>query len=141
MSVIPLTIDGDNPTVVDKQDDFDPEGSRVLIAPLERTQLDPSDDSNVSYDLRVGAEYRNFREEGKKPLKHGESVILPAGGALIVQTLEFVHLPRSMFGIIAPKVTKLESGVSNTFSKVDPGYRGHLLISLFNLGKEPMKLS
>lgn len=31
-------------------------------------------------------------------------------------------------------------GLSSTYSKVDPGYNGHLLITLFNLGKTTVTL-
>ena len=62
------------------------------------------------------------------------------GKALIIQTEEFIHLPRNMYATIAPKVTLLENGLSTTFSKVDPGYNGHLLITLFNLGKRTVTI-
>lgn len=34
----------------------------------------------------------------------------------------------------------LQEGISNTLSKVDPGYQGHLLVTLFNLGKKNYEL-
>jgi len=45
-----------------------------------------------------------------------------------------------MYGTIAPKVSLLQQGLSTTFSKVDPGYPGNLLITLFNLGKTTVTL-
>ena len=65
---------------------------------------------------------------------------LSPGSAFIIQTEEYVHLPRRMYGTIAPKVSLLQQGLSTTFSKVDPGYPGHLLITLFNLGKTSVTL-
>jgi len=135
-----MTIDPPDQTVVDRQDDFNLDGHRLLIVGLDKEQLSSPNDSNVSYDLRVGAEYRDHREEGKRYLKNGDSLILRPGAALIVQTEEYIHLPKTMYGIIAPKVSKLEEGISNTFSKVDPGYHGYLLISIFNLGKSSIEL-
>jgi dCTP deaminase len=41
-----------------------------------------------------------------------------------------------MFAYIVPRVEWLQKGVSNTSSKVDPGYNGRLLITLFNLGQK-----
>src|SRR5260221_10743001 len=41
-----------------------------------------------------------------------------------------------MFGYIVPRVYWLQQGVCNALSKVDPGYNGHLLVTLFNLGKK-----
>jgi dCTP deaminase len=140
MSVVPLTIDSPDSTVVDKQGEFTLEGRRVLIRPLDKKQLQSVTNSNTSYDLRVGSEYRDHREQGKRFLGEGESITLRPGSAMIIQTEEFVHLPQTRYGIIAPKVSLLQRGVSNTFSKVDPGYEGPLLISLFNLGKETVPL-
>jgi dCTP deaminase len=54
---------------------------------------------------------------------------------VIVQTEEELHFPRAMFGYVVPKVKLLQKGLSNTMSKVDPGYPGPLIITLFNLGK------
>jgi dCTP deaminase len=140
MSVVPLTIDPPSPTVVEGQEYFSPERHRVLIVGLDKLQLSSKDDANTSYDLRVGAEYRDHREQGERDTEAAKSISLPPGAALIIQTEEFIHLPGTMFGIIAPKVSLLQRGVSNTFSKVDPGYQGHLLISLFNLGKATIEL-
>jgi dCTP deaminase len=44
-------------------------------------------------------------------------------------------MPKGMFGYIVPKVTLLQKGISNTLSKVDAGYNGPLLVTIFNLGK------
>ena len=40
----------------------------------------------------------------------------------------------------AARVKWLQEGVSNTLSKVDPGYNGRLLVTLFNLGRITKKL-
>ena len=100
---------------------------------LDVAQLHEERASNVSYDLRIGKKYRDHREaEPREISEHGVITLYP-GSALIIQTEEYVHLPRRLFGTIAPKVKLLENGLSTTFSKVDPGYYGHLLITLFNL--------
>jgi len=135
VSVIPLIADGLNPTVVQTQQNFKVDGHAVLIGNLDLAQLDDEANSNVSYDFRVGDKYRSHRERDPKEIPDGGVITLHPGSALIIQTEEYVHLPRHMFGIIAPKVSLLQQGLSTTFSKVDPGYNGHLLITLFNLGQ------
>jgi deoxycytidine triphosphate deaminase len=140
MSVVPLTIDSPDSTVVDKQQGFTLKGRRVLILGVDKEQLNSQEDSNASYDLRVGSEYRDHREEGKRFLKETDSITLGPRSALIIQTEEYIHMPQTRYGIVVPKVSMLQRGVSNTFSKVDPGYHGHLLVSLFNLGKETITL-
>lgn len=138
MSVIPLVR---NITVVESMEDFDRNRDRILIQHLDPTQLLPDDrESNVSYDLRVGDEYRDHRDRGKRDTgEDGEIALFPAS-AVIIQTLEHVYPPRSRFAYIVPKVSLLQQGISNTSSKVDPGYPGPLLITVFNLGKATVKL-
>jgi deoxycytidine triphosphate deaminase len=140
MSVIPLTTEGATPTVIQDQGKFDPEGRAVLILDLDEDQLLKGRASNVSYDLRVGRKCRDHRETTVREIPTGGKVTLRPNSALIIQTEEYLHLPRRMFGTIAPKVSLLELGLSSTFSKVDPGYPGHLLITLFNLGKTTVSL-
>ncbi len=145
MSVIPLKHEGDNPTVVSTHQDFQKlggvEGRTLLIEGLDPAQLNPQrEDSNVSYDLRVGPRYKDHRTQVEKEIpKEGEIKLRP-GSALIIRTEEYVHLPRSMYGAISPKVTLVQMGLPHTYSKVDPGYHGHLLVTLFNLGETVVKL-
>jgi dCTP deaminase len=140
MSVIPLTTNGAERTVVQTQQDFDIEGDAVLIMELDASQLHEERASNVSYDLRIGKKYRDHREAEPREIPENGVITLYPGSALIIQTEEYIHLPRRLFGTIAPKVKLLENGLSTTFSKVDPGYYGHLLITLFNLGQTVRKL-
>jgi len=135
MSVIPLTIGGEHPTVVQTQEEFGIEGPAILIRNLDLAQLTQENSSNVSYDLRVGLQCRDHSEQTVKDIPAGGVITLYPGSALIIQTEESIHLPRRLYGTIAPKVSLLQVGLSSTFSKVDPGYNGHLLITLFNLGK------
>jgi deoxycytidine triphosphate deaminase len=144
MSVIPLIIEGPSRTVVERRDEFETAGGLggkvILIQGLDRNQLLSTDEGNVSYDLRVGREYRDLRDVGKRELAQDGIIELLPGGAVIIETEEFVHFPKSAFGQIVPKVSLLQKGISNTSSKVDPGYSGNLLITVFNLGKTTIRL-
>lgn len=140
MSVIPLATSGEHRTVVQTQEEFGVEGSAVLILNLDSQQLTQEKSSNVSYDLRVGSQCRDHREEAVKDIPDGGTITLRPGSALIIQTEESIHLPRRLYGTIAPKVSLLQVGLSSTFSKVDPGYNGHLLVTLFNLGETTVTL-
>jgi dCTP deaminase len=140
MSVIPLTVDHPGASVVRTQPEFDIEGDAILVTGLDSRQLTEEDASNVSYDLRVGSQYRDHRQRGAKDIPNGGVISLHPGAAVIIQTLESIRLPRRLYGSIAPKVSLLQLGLSSTYSKVDPGYGGHLLITLFNLGKTTIPL-
>lgn len=142
MSVIPLVVGGETPTVVRDPDEFDRKGDAILISHMDDDQLgEASDTSNVSYDLRVGCEYKDHRDLGKFDLGDKEHIKLHPGVAVIIETEELVRLPRSRFACILPKVSLLQKGLSNTISKVDPGYNGHLLVTVFNLGKKTATLN
>jgi dCTP deaminase len=148
MSIIPFIRTGDiaDWTVVANDDEFTKtggtEGHAVLIRELDHAQLAPGS-PNASYDLRVGPEYKDHRDRNvgpKRELSEGEEIKLLPGAAVIVQTEEDVHFPRGIFGYIVPKVRLLQRGISNTVSKVDPGYDGRLLVTVFNLGKEKVTI-
>jgi len=143
MAVIPLIIEGEAKTVVETDTAFAAagglDGRAILIHSIDKTQLS-GNEANVTYDLRVGQEYRDHRDPYKHTLSRDQGITLPPGAAVIIETEERLHLPRSMFGYIIPKVSLLQKGITNTSSKVDPGYDGHLLITVFNLGKKTVEL-
>lgn len=145
MSVIPLVKTGDHITLVSTKDEFTRlggfEGKALLITNLDDTQLQENDrESHLSYDLRVGPEYKDHRDSQKQTLPDGEEIKLLPGVAVILQTEESVCLPRSMFAYIIPRVKVLQKGLSNIVSKVDPGYDGPLVITVFNLGRKTIAL-
>lgn len=138
MGVIPFVL---NDTVVTSPDQFERKGGRngktVLIEHFQEEQLTKDGASNATYDLRVGTLYRDHHDDGATQVEDNGAIDLYPGAALIIQAEERVHFPRTIFGQIVPKVSLLQEGVSNTSSKVDPGYRGPLLITVFNLGRKP----
>ena len=115
------------------------EGEAALIFNLDETQLTGTS-SNVSYDLRVGSEYRGHHDAEKTELTDEGELVLHPGNAVLIQSDEIIFLPRKLFGYIVPKVTLLQDGISNTLSKIDPGYNGPLIVTLFNLGKNECRL-
>lgn len=142
MAVVPLVL---GQTVVTTEEEFQAadarQGTSLLIRNFDRKQLNGNNprDPNLSYDLRIGAEYKDHRDGWKRDVLEGEVEILP-GGAVIIETEESLHFPDKRFGYIVPRVYWLQRGLSNTLSKVDPGYNGPLLVTLFNLGKTPVSL-
>lgn len=112
-------------------------GSRILVSNFDETQFKQGE-TNACYDLRVGARYRDHRKSDVFAV--GDAFTLVAGSAVIVETEEEFHFPQTRFGYVVPKVGMLQQGVSNTMSKVDPGYHGPLLITIFNLGKKDIPI-
>lgn len=144
MSVVPYIVNGERTTVT-TQRDFDKEGgingNVVLIQNADMEQVAAfSQNSNVGYDLRVGQEYRDHRNQGRTTLAAGDEIDLLPNAAVIIETEELVHFPRKRLGLIVARVSLLQKGISNTSTKVDPGYYGRMLITVFNLGKQNVKL-
>jgi dCTP deaminase len=72
MSVIPLVV---GQTVATTEDDFEKAGGRqgrtLLIRNFDAGQL-VGDDANLSYELRVGQEYKDHRDGSKWPVTESE---------------------------------------------------------------------
>jgi dCTP deaminase len=141
MTVIALTTLGDKPSVVTTNDAFDRDGTAILILNAEVNQLaSDRNDCNATYDLHVGAHYRDHRSNDGQSLDTNGKIPLLPKNAVIIETEEWVELPRWRFGQILPKVDLLQKGIANTPSKIDPGYKGRLLITAFNHGKQTISL-
>lgn len=110
----------------------------MIIRPLDREQLTAVGAANVSYDLRVGLHYRDHRDRNPSELPEQGEIKLSPGSAVIIESRETIRFPATRYGIIVPRVSLLQQGLSNTMSKVDPGYHGKLLITVFNLGRKPV---
>ena len=145
MSVVPL-LGEKNTTIATTPEEFAAaggavHGQAVLLLDMDQQQAAGQSSSNVCYDLRIGREYRDHGDSGKHALPAKGKLKLAPGAAVVVETEETVQLPGRFFALIAPKVGLLQRGLSNTMSKVDPGYHGRLLVTLFNLGKSTVTLS
>jgi dCTP deaminase len=140
MSVVPLV---PGKSVAKTEREFDERGARrgstLLIRSFDSTQLLP-DSPNLSYDLRVGSVYKDHRDGLRRELPENGSITLFPGGAVVIKTEQSLHMPAGLFGYIVPRVLWLQQGVSNTLSKVDSGYNGKLLVTLFNLGKNTVPI-
>jgi dCTP deaminase len=144
MALIALTTDPRHgaPSVVTSRQEFKPAGTAVLIQEGDNGQLRADAvGCNSGYDLRVGAIYRDHRNSYGRELGREGKIILVPGNAVIIQTEEWIEFPERYFGEIFPKVTMLQQGIANIPSKVDPGFRGKLLITVFNYGRRKVRLA
>lgn len=141
MAIIPLIVEGEHKNIVDLQEEFDLNGNKIRISNCDKEQLTEINEANTSYDFRVGGSYLDHREKNQITLGDKDKIKLKPGMAVIIQTEEYVHFPKTRFGQIVPKVTLLRKGISNTTSKIDPGYNGKLLVTVFNLGQNTEFLS
>lgn len=145
MTVIPFVLEGLHKSVARTTAEFEKAGGSsgqlVLIKGLDESQPDAPNDANATYDLRIGPTYRDHKNPTQTDLGEGGELKLLPGSAVIVASEEEVRFPQSRFGLIVPKVGLLHRGISNTTSKIDPGYTGRLYVTLFNLGKQNVILN
>lgn len=142
MSVIPFIL---GKTICTDQSEYAPTKNLVLIQDMETKQLDEEPggkhSSNISYDLRVGDVYYSHLTRERVDITETKNEIeIKPSSSVIIQTEESVSFPACRFGQILPKVKLLQEGLSNTTSKIDPGYNGHLVVSVFNLSKSSVFL-
>lgn len=135
MSLIPWTTKGDNPTVVTDPSSFRLEEKAILVLHLNEKEVMDPDNTNVSYDLHVGDHYLIYRDGRIRGLddKNNTTIKIPPREAAVIYTKEQIHFPRKIFGLVVPRQSLQKDGLSNTATKVDPGYGlGPLQITVFN---------
>lgn len=109
-----------------------------LIEPFDETLLGPA-----TYDLRVGRRaLKSLRKGEKGPLINLEEArVLQIGTGEFVEimTMERVRLPKNLCGRMGIRSYFTRKGlVSFVGPQVDPGFKGNLVISLFNTGPRPL---
>jgi dCTP deaminase len=84
-----------------------------------------------------GAEHVEFRE-----IEFKEGYVIHPGKLVLAQSFEWVALPSRLVGVLDGRSSLGRFGlvVHATAGWVDPGFRGHLVFELINLGEMPVKL-
>ncbi len=141
MSLLPFSKAHGQQTICVDQNHFSTTGDMVLILGFDEEFEDRAQtDGNTSYDLRVGSIYRDHRDGVPRAIGDEETISILPGMTIIIQTLESFHFPSAVGGLILSKVSLLQRGLSNPATKVDPGYRGNLLITIVNHGQKTVFL-
>lgn len=109
-----------------------------LIKPFDKSLLGPA-----SYDMRVGRKVlKSLREREVSPLvdmEKEEVLQIGTGEFVEIMTLEKVQLPPNICGRIGIRSYFTRKGlIPFAGPQVDPGFRGHLIISVFNTGPRPI---
>lgn len=58
----------------------------------------------------------------------------------VVETAEWINMPRSFTGVLSAKTTLNQAGVLTLFASVGAGYQGYLKLSMINLSPIPFRI-
>jgi len=115
-----------------------------------------------SIDLRLGLRFTEFKNKDygvfrvrmtkqmfedadlwlEKEYQQGDKVQLRRGELILAQTLETVHLPHDLMGMVEGRSSwaRLGIGVHVTAPKIDPGYNRSITLELTNYAKADYEL-
>jgi dCTP deaminase len=125
--------------------------SRVSIQTLANNTESPLFDDNTyseaslqqaSYDLRLGCEYFVVGDDVPQKLtRRNPYIVLRPGQFAFLSTLEKVHLPFDVIGLITLRNRFKRQGLVNISGfHVDPTYRGVLIFAVQNIGPSDLRL-
>lgn len=110
--------------------DLDIEASGIKITPLDADN--PL--QGASYDLRIGDEVLLWSSQ-KVVDPSGEIMYLCPGDIAVIKTLEYLEMPMNVCGMVHSLVGMVSLGLSQVATTVDPGFKGHLVITMTNYGR------
>src|SRR2546425_2814977 len=94
-----------------------------------------------SYDLRLGNEAYISSDKSLTTLKDGESIVMEPGEFGLLMTWEKLSIPLSHAAFISLKFSHALKGLVNVSGfHIDPGFRGHIVFSVYNAGPRPVVL-
>jgi dCTP deaminase len=96
----------------------------------------------ASLDLTIGRILLPVEADGDDKLHEEPSLSLAQGETVVVETHEYLSLPRTVAAIGFPPATISRDGLLMTNpGHVDPGFAGRLKFTVINLGKKPIELA
>jgi deoxycytidine triphosphate deaminase len=109
---------------------------------FEENTYDESSLRQASYDLRLGAHFFLIGEDFPGKLSEGSSyLVLHPGQFAFLTTLEIIHLPFNLIGLITLRSTYKRQGLVNISGfHVDPTFRGRLTFAVQNIGPSELRL-
>jgi deoxycytidine triphosphate deaminase len=105
------------------------------------TAFDPKSLEGASYDMRLGSQYIRHGQTETLSVEHPTLKIIP-GEFAVLSSLEGLNMPNDLVGhngIMSPWAKR---GLVSLFSpQIDPGFRGFLIVPVFNAGDSPISIN
>ena len=97
--------------------------------------------SGASYDLRLGREVLITPEKESRFLENNQTINIEPGQFAVLMTEEYLKMPNDLLGFITIRFTYKSKGLVNISGfHVDPGFQGHLVFSVYNIGPSAVTL-
>lgn len=131
------------------------EEKRLIIEP----EVSNDRIAQVSIDLRLGRKFSQFKEKPKYisairvdpslwsapglwDHNEADTFKLAPGGFVLTQTLEVVHIPHDLVGLVEGRSSWARVGITIhvTAPKIDPGFNGPITLEMANFGCVPVEL-
>lgn len=103
---------------------------------IKSGKLDPEE--QVSVDLAIGEMYQ--RSGYPDWLHIDETLVIPPGACVVVQTREKIRMPNNAFGPLSTKGGIGAKGILAANTKLDPLFDGHLNVPIFNVSRRKVEL-
>ena len=110
-------------------------GNKIIIYPYKEESVGPA-----CYDVSMGPLAYSPTRGSIFFIPKGEALEILPGENMLVLTEEFLALPPFVGAILQLRVSLVLRGLVASTGKIDPTWRGRLLVSLTNLSKEKIIL-
>ncbi len=113
-----------------------------VVSDFDEKQIDCN-----SYTIRMGDKfYITADKEGananKQTLKTGDTFVIPPGQFAYLLSKEEINIPASVMGFISMRTGLKFQGLINVSGfHVDPGYKGKLVLAVYNAGTLPVLIT
>lgn len=114
------------------------ESEHIKIGNFDARYLEPA-----TYDMRLGNEIFQVSSDsaGRRDLETSRILIIGASEFALVGTYETLELPNDVVGHFGLKSSLSRRGLyASIGTQIDPGFRGRLFVSLFNLTPAPIPI-
>ena len=98
---------------------------------------------SVSLDLRLGDKISKIKSQKSTIHIKNQTIILPPGEFCLGITKEYIELPDDLCGTLHGRSSLGRKGlmIHSTAPLIDAGFRGRIVLELYNSGPEPVELT
>jgi len=108
---------------------------RIFISDYNERNIQPA-----SYDISVGDTCKNLTTGKVINVKEKGSLVINPNECAVIEAKEVVGIPYNCTALVTTKISLSMTGIFQVTSRIDPGFKGKLEITLLNAGKKSISL-